>query len=182
MELYKILTEVIDLRSFSNLWYWIMLAVIWSCSSHWVLGIPFDMIMRAKREGGVALADLGQVAEINSRRFLQISRTAAVPMFFFLSFFFTGLAVLSFYYWVEFAQALFLLTIWFLPVGWLTLRLALVIEAERGGSQEQGPLCDTRLCNGLLWLRRKVQVIGMFAILVTAMFGMWRNLSHSILY
>ena len=56
MEIYAILTEIIDLRSFSNLWFWIALAVMWSSTSHWVLGIPHDMIQRAKREGGQAMA------------------------------------------------------------------------------------------------------------------------------
>ncbi|MEM9756043.1 MAG: component of SufBCD complex, partial [Pseudomonadota bacterium] len=32
--------DVIDLRSFSNLWYWIVLAVFWSSASHWGLGVP----------------------------------------------------------------------------------------------------------------------------------------------
>ncbi len=44
--------------SFSNLWYWIALAVMWSSTSHWVLGVPYDMIQRARREGGQAEADL----------------------------------------------------------------------------------------------------------------------------
>jgi len=29
-----LVTEVIDLRSFSNLWYWIVLAILWSSLSH----------------------------------------------------------------------------------------------------------------------------------------------------
>ena len=41
--------EVIDMRSFSNLWYWVALAVLWSSASHWVMGIPHDMIYRARR-------------------------------------------------------------------------------------------------------------------------------------
>jgi hypothetical protein len=47
-----IVFEVIDMRSFSNLWYWIALAVLWSSTSHWVLGVPFDMIQRARRRAG----------------------------------------------------------------------------------------------------------------------------------
>ena len=57
MEVFEIALEVIDLRSFSNLWYWIALAVLWSSISHWVLGVPHDMIHRARREGGQVLAD-----------------------------------------------------------------------------------------------------------------------------
>ena len=49
LDWYDSVFEVIDLRSFSNLWYWIGLAVFWSSVSHWILGVPYDSIMRAKR-------------------------------------------------------------------------------------------------------------------------------------
>ena len=42
--------ELIDMRSFSNLWFWIALAVLWSSVSHWVLGVPWDMVMRARKD------------------------------------------------------------------------------------------------------------------------------------
>ena len=54
MDWYNVIFELIDMRSFSNLWYWIVLAVLWSTASHWVLSVPFDMISRAKRQGGAA--------------------------------------------------------------------------------------------------------------------------------
>ena len=50
------LFSTIDLRSFSNLWFWLMLAVAWSNVTHFVMGVPFDMVQRAKRKGGAALA------------------------------------------------------------------------------------------------------------------------------
>ena len=58
MDWYQTIFELIDMRSFSNLWYWIVLAVLWSSVSHWVLGVPFDMVQRAKRHGGKSLDDL----------------------------------------------------------------------------------------------------------------------------
>ena len=174
MELYHIVSEVIDLRSFSNLWYWIVLAVTWSMSSHWVLGVPFDMIMRGRRQGGQTLLDVEAIAAINARRMLNVTRTAAVPLFFGLTFFFSILGTLAFWYWVEFAQAVFLLAIWMVPVGWLALRSALKIEA--------GDNRGEALIRRLITLRRLVQLIGMLAIFSTALFGMWQNLAHSVLY
>nr|WP_216654722.1 component of SufBCD complex [Pseudogemmobacter hezensis] len=162
------------MRSFSNLWYWIGLAVIWSMSSHWVLGVPFDMISRGRREGGQTQLDIETLAGIRARRMLGVARTAAMPMFFGLTFFFTALAMMAFWYWIEFAQALFLMTIWMVPVGWLSLRTSLQIE----GGDNQGEA----LLRRLIQLRRYVQMIGMVAIFTTSLFGMWRNLSHSVLY
>ena len=46
MDFYASVSEVIDLRSFSNLWFWIALAVMWSTVSHWVMGVPWDMVQR----------------------------------------------------------------------------------------------------------------------------------------
>jgi hypothetical protein len=69
--------EVIDMRSFSNLWYWIALASLWSSVSHWVLGIPHDMIQRARREGGQAEADVEDLARININRLAACRRQGA---------------------------------------------------------------------------------------------------------
>ena len=66
MNLYQVLFELIDMRSFSNLWYWIMLAVMWSSASHWVLGVPFDVISRARRQGGALQDDLETLVRINT--------------------------------------------------------------------------------------------------------------------
>ncbi|MGA1234851.1 MAG: hypothetical protein ACO3VR_13085 [Lutimaribacter sp.] len=52
------LTMVVNFGSFSSVWYWIALAVMWSTAAHWVLGIPFDMVSRARAAGGAAQAEL----------------------------------------------------------------------------------------------------------------------------
>ncbi len=170
--MYRLLGDLIDLRSFSNLWYWVALAVFWSMSSHWVLGVPYDMIMRARRDPATR-ADYEALVGINCRRYLGISRTAAVPLFFFFGFFYAALAMFGFYFQHEFSQAVFMLLAPMLLVGWLTLRTALLIEA----GENTGPALDRRM----LIHRRMVQVIGMVAIFVTTVYGLWTNFAHSIL-
>jgi hypothetical protein len=66
LDWYENVFELIDMRSFSNLWYWIALAVVWSTASHWVLGVPFDLITRARRKGGVVEQDLKTLLRINT--------------------------------------------------------------------------------------------------------------------
>ena len=174
MELYRILNDVIDLRSFSNLWYWIGLAVVWSSASRWVLGVPYEMVQRGRRQGGQTALDVETMVAINCRRVLGLSRAAAVPIFFAAAFLITVIAMLAFYYNVEFAQALFFLLAPMLAVGWLNVAAAARIDA---GENRGEPLYHR-----LLTLRRKIQVLGMSVIFVTAMFGMWRNLNMSVLY
>lgn len=173
MDIYQTVLEVIDLRSFSNLWYWIALAVLWSSASHWLLGVPFDLIQRARRHGGQAELDVEAMVAINVRRILNITRTAAVPLFATVAFVLTVDVVMAFRFDVEFAQALFFLLGPMIPVAWLSVHTAVKIEAGEG----QG----APLYRRLMIYRRIVQGIGMLSIFVTSLFGMYQNLNISIL-
>lgn len=173
MDIYQTVLEVIDLRSFSNLWYWIALAVLWSSASHWLLGVPFDLIQRARRQGGQAEADVEAMVAINMRRVLNIARTAAVPMFATVGFLLSVLAMMAFWFGVEFAQAVFFLFAPMVLVGWLSVHTAFRIEA----GESSGPALYRRL----MIYRRLVQVVGMLSIFVTSLFGMYQNLNISIL-
>ncbi|MGB4826687.1 MAG: component of SufBCD complex [Paracoccaceae bacterium] len=173
MEWYQIIFEVIDMRSFSNLWYWIALAVLWSTTSHWVLGVPHDMILRARRHGGQTEQDVQTLVDINMRRILGISRVAAAPIFAVIAFMLSSLAILAAWYRVEFAQAMLFLLCPMVVVGWLSVRTALKIET--------GENAGAALYHRLMMHRRVVQVVGMLSIFVTSMFGMYKNLNISIL-
>lgn len=161
------------MRSFSNLWYWIALAVAWSSASHWVLGVPYDMILRARRVGGQAEADLEDITRVNVNRLLYISRVSGLWLLGVACFILSGLAVLGFWYGVEFAQAVFLLAFPMAFVGLLNLSTARLIESE-GAS---GALLRKRLGR----LRLYTQMIGAVAIFVTALWGMYQNLSIGVL-
>jgi len=169
VEWYEIVREVIDLRSFSNLWYWIALAVVWSTTSHWVLGVPYDMVLRARRHGGQAEHDLETLVRINTNRLLHIGRVSGLWLLGLASFSLTALGLLGFYYWVEFAQALFLLAFPLTIVGLLSLSTARLIDA---GDSTGEPLFQRLRKHRII-----TQAIGMLSIFVTAMFGMYQNLS-----
>ena len=129
MELFSTIREVIDLRSFSNLWYWIGLAVLWSSTSHWVLGVPYDLITRAHRQGGEAMNDLRDIVRVNVNRLLFVSRTAGDWLAGSAAALFTGLAIAGWYYRQEFCQAVFLLLFPMVFVGALSvMRAAQIAE------------------------------------------------------
>lgn len=173
VELLDTVFEVIDMRSFSNLWYWIALAVLWSSTSHWVLGVPHDMIQRARREGGQAQTDLEDLVRINSGRLLSIFDQGALIIVALGCFWLTVLGMLAFYYDVEFAQAVFLLLFPMAFVVWLSV---LACRRIRNGESS-----GEKLYRRLTIHRRWTQAIGVVAIFVTAMYGTWQNLSISIL-
>lgn len=173
MDWTKLIFDLIDLRSFSNLWYWIALAVTWSSTSHWVLGIPYDMVLRARRNGGQAEADLQDIARINVTRILYIVREAGVILLALVAFALTSLGLLGFAYRVEFCQAVFLIAAPLSIVGFMSVSTARRIETEG----DRGETLHRRLALH----RVGVQVIGMISIFVTAMWGMLQNFNFSIL-
>ena len=157
------------MRSFSNLWFWIALAVVWSTASHWVLGVPYDMVLRAKRKGEQAEIDLQDVVRINVNRLLYIGQVSGLVLLSFACFAYTILAVLGFFYSVEFAQAVFLLMF---PVSIVSVMSLSTAKALRDEDFALAPIYQ-RLARQRIW----TQVIGMVAIFVTAMWGMYMNLS-----
>lgn len=172
MDWYAQIFEVIDMRSFSNLWFWLALAVMWSTVSHFVVGVPHDLIRRAEREGGIALADAEALARIYTRRVLFIVHQGGLFLVAFSSFFTAVLVVLAVVYEVEFAQALLCLFVPLQIVSFLTLRLCRIIDRD----SLEGLALMKRLRNH----RVMVQVIGMFSLFFTSLFGMYQNLTLGV--
>jgi hypothetical protein len=163
--------EVIDMRSFSNLWFWIALAALWSMSSHYAIGVPFDLVRRAARGHEPALRDMQALANIHARRILFIAGAAGTALTALGCFAVTSLVLMSFLYDVEFAQAVLLLLLPMMIVGVLSLRTARRVEG----------LDPSDLGNLLARHRRNVQAVGILSIFLTSMWGMWVNTTQSVL-
>ena len=168
MDLNPTILQVIDFRSFSSVWFWLALAAIWSSMSYFVLGIPYDLITRARRMGGDAMAELAVLVRINTGRLLHLAGTAGLSLTAVVCFLLTSLAVLGFVYWVQFAQAVFLLAFPLTIAGAVSIATAKRIEETRPEGED--------LLRALMRHRLKTQIIGMTAIFITAMFGMAQNL------
>ncbi|GAB4387441.1 component of SufBCD complex [Albidovulum sp.] len=173
MEWTRLIFDLIDLRSFSNLWYWIALAVTWSTASHWVLGIPYDMVLRARRQGGQAEADLHDIARVNVSRITYIVDEAGTILVALAAFALTLLAVLGFAFAVEFCQALFLIVF---PLAIVAVMSAVTAQRIRREG-DRGEALRRRLTRH----RAAVQVLGMISIFVTAFWGMLQNFNISVL-
>ncbi|TDE38351.1 component of SufBCD complex [Antarcticimicrobium sediminis] len=169
MDWYSTVFELIDMRSFSNLWFWIALAVAWSSASHWVLGVPYDLVLRARRVGGQAERDLEDITRVNVNRVLYVARVSGPWLMGIGTFLLSSLGILGFFYGVEFAQAVFLLGLPMSGVAALNTATARRIERD----QAHGPLLYKRLAR----CRVYTQMIGMASIFVTALWGMYQNLS-----
>ena len=173
LELTDEIFELLDMRSFSNLWYWIALAVTWSSASHWILGVPFDMLIRARRHGGQAETDLQDIVRVNVNRILYIADSAGFALTILVSCVLTMLFMTGLFYGNEFCQAVFLLAFPLSIVGLLSVSTARKLARK--------PLVEEALRKELMRHRFWVQAIGMVSIFVTAMWGMWQNLNIGIL-
>ncbi|SMO39907.1 component of SufBCD complex [Ruegeria faecimaris] len=172
MDLYSSIFELIDMRSFSNLWYWIGLAVLWSSASHWAMGVPYDLVVRARRVGGQSEQDLMDIVRINGNRLLYILDVSGLAILAFSCFLFTGLATLGFYYGVEFAQAVFLLLF---PICLVVL---INVSAARKLRRETPSL--EYISKILTRCRIYTQIVGMISILITSLWGMYQNFSIGV--
>ena len=173
MDWYQTVFELIDMRSFSNLWFWIALAVVWSSAAHFVLGVPFDLIQRAGRHEGQAEIDLQDMVRINVNRILHITGTAGSWLTAIVSFVLTALFVLGFFYGIEFCQAVFLLGF---PMSLVAL-LSTVTARRIRREALQGAALRRKLQRHRFW----VQFIGMVSIFVTAFWGMLQNMQIGVL-
>lgn len=174
MDIYTEIFELIDMRSFSNLWFWIMLAVMWSSTSHWVLGVPWDMVTRAQRaDDPQKTHDVDLLAHINARRIVDIADQTGLLMAGFGCFILTMLALLGFVYGHEFSQALFLL-------GFPMSLVGLICIATARRILDVGLVGD-ELIRMLRRHRTVTQVVGMVSIFVTGLWGMMQNFNFSAL-
>lgn len=159
--------ELIDTRSFSNMWYWIALAVTWSGASHWVLGVPYDLVQAARKRGGAAEVDLHDLVRVNVNRLLAIADISGQWIAGLLAFVFSTLLITGFGYGLELAQAVFLLGFPLTIVFALSVRTARAIKAADGAN----------LYRRLARHRLFTQMIGVVSIFFTALWGMFQNIT-----
>ena len=167
------LLTLIDLRSFSNIWYWIVLAVMWSSLTHYVFGVPFDMVVRARRQGGAEQADLEALVRVQVNRRVRIAALTGPWMVAFLSAGLTVLALVGFVYGVQFGQALFLLL--------APATLATLLDFASARRLAEAPLTGEPLCAYIGRCRLMKQALGMLSIIVTAFWAVWHLMSVSVL-
>lgn len=170
MTLIDIITGLIDFRTFSNIWYWLAVMVTWAVATHWVIGVPFDIVIRARRHGGQAAQDLEMLVAINLRRLLTLSGTPSVILVGIGAFVVTAAAMLGFVYGLELAQGLFCLVFPLVFVALLTWRSCQRLALD----QQTGPA----LIRALVRLRFWIQLIAITALFCTALLGIYVMLSQ----
>ena len=170
MDWTETIARVIEYRTFDNIWYWFAVIVSWAVACHWMIGVPFDLLFRARKCPPQEIADLEAIVAINVRRFTFMADVLGPSLLGLAAFVFSGLAMAGFYYQFELAQGLFVLLAPLAIIVAMNLRLAYQLRAN--------PLTGRALVQRLFAVRVISQVIGMVAIFLTAMYGMYYNLDR----
>lgn len=174
MDWTETILRVIELRTFSSIWYWMVVIVSWAVASHWLIGVPFDLLFSARKCEPQEIADLEAIVDINVRRFTGLTDSAGLLLLGVITFIMVGLGMGGFYYGLEMAQGLFILGAPLTLVIFLNIKVAHELRAN--------PLAGSELVRRLFRMRVWSQAIGMIAIFLTAMYGMWFNLDALYLF
>ncbi len=141
--------------------------MMWAGATRQVIGVPHDVVWRARRLGGAAQTDFETLARLNAERYMYFWNQGGTFYVAITAFFFTGLFILAFGFGFEFAQAMVFLVTPLAIIGALSMRAAHLIVGHHGTGEA---------LHTLMWhLRLYVQGIGFVFILITAIFGFYQN-------
>lgn len=178
--------SLLDSRSFSTIWFWLILIGMWSVTGRNVLGIPAEVLTRARsaqRAGdpeGAAVVTLLDWLSLSLPRWRVSPREGAI----FLgvtTFLLTSLAILGFGYGLEMAQALTLLLAPFAMLFWMRVLLArrlgpILVAGQLGERPVSG--VGAEAVRQMLVHRRLVSGLSIAAVAVTALWGTLWSLMH----
>jgi hypothetical protein len=183
---YDGLISLLDSRSFGSVWFWIVLIGLWSMAGRTIIGVPVEVVLRARRaqaagepEGHGVITLLDWLSLVLPRWHLG-SREGA--LFFGLAvFLLTSLTIFGFRYGLEMAQALTLLTWPFFLLFWMRVRLARqLIPLLRAGQEGESPVAvvATEAIRRMIGHRRLVMLVSILAVALTALWGTLWALMH----
>ena len=119
--------ETLAAASFLSIWYWVLHAVVWTLACYRTLGVPLDMLHRARRAPETA-ARVDALAHLASARIGAVHDLLGVPIAALAGFTLATLFVIGFGLGLEAARAALLLLLPLAVIGYSKLRLALAVR------------------------------------------------------
>lgn len=165
------IARLITLNTFTSVWYWLAVIVTWAIASNWLIGVPFDVLFRARKSVGQELADLEGLVDINVRRIAATNAVFGMAMTALIAFSLSVLGLLSFYYQLEMAQGLFILAAPLTIIVAMNMRLAHQLHDT--------PLQGRDLVRRLFFVRLWTQIVAMVSLFLTSMYGMYIAISNT---
>ena len=165
---------ILDSRSFSSIWFWLLLVLAWSLAGRRVLGVPIDVIQAARSPQGpgddpAALLLLDWLSLTLPR--WHLARIEGMLALGLAAFVLTALFVLGFGYGLEMAQALVLLVLPFAVLFAIELRLAQGVSDLVSQAQDDSLAVNDaarQAARRLLGHRRIVTIASILVVALTA--------------
>jgi hypothetical protein len=148
--------------SFQSVWYWLLTLLVWTVVTNRILGVPYDMILRARRLPEVA-ERVDQLAHIHAARIAGLSDGAGPVLAVAGGFALAALYGIGFVEGVEIGQAAFVLAFPLAAIAYSTMGLALAVR----GRDFRGEALIRVLARRRFW-HQLIAVLAIFAALATA--------------
>lgn len=148
--------------SFQSVWYWVLHGVVWTLACYRTLGVPQDMLLRARRMPDIG-ARVDTLAGLACERIGGIYDLFGVPIAAASAFVLTVAGFLGFWTGIEAAQAAFLLLLPLAIIGYSKLRLALAVRSQT----MTGPRLVLALARRRIW-HQFIAVLAMLAAVTLA--------------
>lgn len=116
--------------SFQSPWYWALHVVVWTMACYRTLGVPHDMLLRARRHPDVA-ERVDVLARLAAVRTCGVYDRVGVPLAGLAGFVLASVFALGFLSGIEAAQAAFAILLPVAVIFYSKLRLALAIKRRR---------------------------------------------------
>ncbi len=159
----EIFIDLFRTKSFDDIWYWLLLAVAWSLTTYWTMGVGNQDAREAREKGGKYLVDFEELVGIYCERINNSIEKYGTSVILVISFILASLATLGFWFWILFAQALFLLLFPLCMTSLVTIYFA--------SRQAEDPVSGQDLIKRYRKLRLVKQTIGVFAISTASFWG-----------
>lgn len=164
----------ISFKSFSSVWFWIMLGVSWSLMCHWTLGVPYDALVRADQKGGDQARQAEELAHLNIARTTHTFRSGGAIITALVCFVLAVIATFGFAYNYELARAFF---VYLAPLALvIVLNVRLAFRLEREG------IVGAAMLSALVKRRFWNQVIGLSSVVMAVIAAFFTFASQEVLW
>lgn len=163
--------ELIDLKSFSSIWYWLVVGTLWARAINAPMTVPLDILRAAAGGDANASHDVVRICAMQKRRRAALTKLLGPMQTALWAFFLTVLLISGWGYGAEFAQAVFLIAAPMSLVSNMTARYARRLPMEESQSEERH--------KSLFRLKNRIQITGLASVFVSAIWGMLHNLTHA---
>ena len=162
------LIKFLNANSFNNVWFWVLVSIIWVTIINFTFGVTISQIQKAQISGGSALIDIETIILINSRRRIEYINRFGLWIISIGMFLLSATATLGFWFSYELMQASTFLLVKLYYSYFSSLSLASKIKTKK--------LIGTDLCKAYLRCKNQKQFFGLLIILFISFFSSYYSI------